>query len=126
MKSIDWRQVNWLSIIFHVVYVWIFGLAFAFFGRVFGLDGSGDFIPALTVAVALATVFASYRMATRAGQQPILHGLLVGLLAAVIGLVLNFLTTELSVVEIAGFMMQVLGGLIGGRMAQRVLQGNPS
>lgn len=123
MKSSAWRQINWLSVIIHAVYVWIFGMGLAFFARLFGLDQARDFLPALTVAVALAVVVASYRIASRVGQQPLLHGLLVGLLVGAIGLVLNALTIGLTVMEVAGFMMQALGGLLGGRMAQRTLQG---
>lgn len=124
MGSVDWRQVNWLGVIVHGAYVWIFGLAVAYFGRLLGLDASREFVPALTVAVALATVFAAYRLATRSGGQPLLHGFLVGLLVAGTGLVLTLLTTNTGVSEVAGFLMQLLGGLLGGRMAQRVQQGS--
>lgn len=123
MKSISWSQINWGSIVVNVVYVWMLGLGFAFLGRVFRFDESRDFVPLLTLAVALATVWVSYRVATRAGAQPILHGLLVGVLVGVTGLVLNFLTVTMTVVEIAGFLMQVLGGFMGGRMAQRQITG---
>jgi hypothetical protein len=107
----------------NVIYVWMLGLGFAFLGRVLRFDESREFVPLLTLVVALATVWVSYRVATRAGDQPIVHGLLVGLLVGIIGLVLNFLTISMTVVEIAGFLMQVLGGLMGGRMAQRQLTG---
>ncbi len=123
MGAVDWRQVNWLGVIAHGAYVWVFGLALAYFGRLFGLQASRDFVPALTVAVALATVFAAYRLATRSDGQPILHGFLVGLVVAGTGLVLTMLTATVSVTELAGFLMQLLGGLLGGRMAQRVQQG---
>lgn len=123
MGAVDWRQVNWLGVIAHGAYVWVFGLALAYFGRLFGLQASRDFVPTLTVAVALATVFAAYRLATRSDGQPILHGFLVGLVVAGTGLVLTMLTATVSVTELAGFLMQLLGGLLGGRMAQRVQQG---
>lgn len=123
MKSINWSQINWGAIVVNVIYVWILGLAFAFLGRAMRFDESREFVPLLTLVVALATVWVSYRVATRAGDQPIVHGLLVGLLVGVVGLVLNFLTISVTVVEIAGFLMQVLGGLMGGRMAQRQMTG---
>ena len=123
MKSIDWRQIHWVAVVLNVIYVWVLGLAFAFLGRALRFDQTRDFVPLLTLVVALATVWVSYRVAIRAGEQPLIHGLLVGLLVAVVGLVLNFLTVSITVVEIAGFLMQVLGGLMGGRMAQRQLTG---
>ena len=119
MKSIDWRQIQWVSVVLNVLYVWMLGLAFAFLGRALRFDQSRDFVPLLTLVVALATVWVSHRVAIRAGEQPLLHGLLVGILVGLFGLVLSFLTVNISVVEIAGFLMQVLGGLLGGRMAQR-------
>lgn len=123
MGFVEWRQVNWLGVIAHGAYVWVFGLAVAYFGRLLGLDASREFVPVLTVAVALATVFAAYRLAMRSAGQPILYGFLVGLLVAGTGLVLSLLTATVAVTEIAGFLMQLLGGLLGGRMAQRVQQG---
>ena len=119
MKTIDWRRIHWVSVILNVFYVWMLGLAFAFLGRALRFDQTRDFVPIVTLVVALATVWVSHRVAIRAGEQPLLHGLLVGLLVALVGLVLNFLTVNLTVVEFAGFLMQVLGGLLGGRMAQR-------
>jgi hypothetical protein len=124
MRSVDWRQVNWLGVIVHGAYVWVFGLALAYFGRLLGLDTSREFVPLLTVAVALATVFAAYRLAMRTGDQPLMHGFLVGLLVAGTGLILTLLTASAGVPEIAGFLMQLLGGLLGGRMAQQVQQGS--
>ena len=124
MKSIDWRQIHWVAVVLNVIYVWVLGLAFAFLGRVLRFDNGRDFVPLLTLVVALATVWVSYRVAMRAGYQPLIHGLLVGLLVAVIGLMLNFLTVAVTVTEIAGFLMQILGGLMGGRMAQRQLTGD--
>jgi hypothetical protein len=59
----------------------------------------------------------------RAGDEPLIHGLLIGLLVALANLLLNYLTVGLGVPEIAGFLLQVLAGLIGGRMAQRTLEG---
>jgi putative membrane protein (TIGR04086 family) len=123
MKSINWSQINWGSVVVNVIYVWVLGLGFAFLGRVLRFDESRDFVPLLTLVVALATVWVSYRVATRAGQQPLVHGLLVGLLVGMLGLVLNVLTVTIGVVEIAGFLMQVLAGAMGGRMAQRRLNG---
>ena len=123
MKSIDWRRIQWVSVVLNVFYVWMLGLAFAFLGRALRFDQTRDFVPILTLVVALATVWVSHRVAIRAGEQPLLHGLLVGLLVGVVGLILNFLTVNLTVVEFAGFLMQVLGGLLGGRMAQRQMIG---
>jgi membrane protein implicated in regulation of membrane protease activity len=122
MKSVDWRQINWQSVILHAVYVWLLGVAIAFFGTVLRLADSPNFASTLTILVALAVVWASYRVATRAGQQPLVHGLLVGLLVGLSGLLLNLFSAGLGVVEIGGFLMEVLGGLLGGRMAQRVLE----
>jgi hypothetical protein len=122
MKSVDWRQINWQSVVLHALYVWLLGIAVAFFGTVLRLADSPNFVSTLTILVALAVVWASYRVATRAGRQPLLHGLLVGLLVGLSGLLLNLFSAGLGVVEIGGFLMQVLGGLLGGRMAQRVLE----
>ena len=121
MNSIDWRRIHWVSVILNVLYVWMLGLAFAFLGRALRFDQTRDFVPILTLVVALATVWVSHRVAIRAGEQPLLHGLLVGLLVGLVGLALSFLTVNIGVVEIVGFLMQVLGGLLGGRMAQRQL-----
>ena len=121
MNSIDWRRIHWVSVILNVLYVWMLGLAFAFLGRALRFDQTRDFVPILTLVVALATVWVSHRVAIRAGEQPLLHGLLVGLLVGLVGLFLSFLTINIGVVEIVGFLMQVLGGFLGGRMAQRQL-----
>ena len=121
MKSIDWRRIHWVSVVLNVLYVWMLGLAFAFLGRALRFDQTRDFVPILTLVVALATVWVSHRVAIRAGEQPLLHGLLVGLLVGLVGLALSFLTVNIGVVEIVGFLMQVLGGFLGGRMAQRQL-----
>ncbi len=121
MNSIDWRRIHWVSVILNVLYVWMLGLAFAFLGRALRFDQTRDFVPILTLVVALATVWVSHRVAIRAGEQPLLHGLLVGLLVGLVGLALSFLTVNIGVVEIVGFLMQVLGGFLGGRMAQRQL-----
>ena len=123
MNSIDWRRIHWVSVILNVLYVWMLGLAFAFLGRALRFDQTRDFVPILTLVVALATVWVSHRVAIRAGEQPLLHGLLVGLLVGLVGLALSFLTVNIGVVEIVGFLMQVLGGLLGGRMAPRQLSG---
>ena len=121
MNSINWRRIQWVSVVLNVFYVWMLGLAFAFLGRALRFDQTRDFVPILTLVVALATVWVSHRVAIRAGEQPLLHGLLVGLLVGLVGLALSFLTVNIGVVEIVGFLMQVLGGLLGGRMAQRQL-----
>ena len=121
MKSIDWRRIHWVSVVLNVLYVWMLGLAFAFLGRALRFDQTRDFVPILTLVVALATVWVSHRVAIRAGEQPLLHGLVVGLLVGLVGLALSFLTVTIGVVEIVGFLMQVLGGFLGGRMAQRQL-----
>lgn len=125
MRSIDWRQINWPSIVLNSIYVMVLGIGVAFLGRVFGLAGARDFDPAFTLLIGLITIWVSYRVATRAGHEPLVHGLLVGLLVALTNLALNYLTVGLGVPEIAGFLLQVLGGLLGGRMAQRVLEAPP-
>ena len=122
MSSIDRRRINWPSVLLHALYVWVIGIAATFLGSVFGFSQSQDFFPVITLIVALATIWAGYRVATRAGHQPILHGFLVGLLVALAGLILNLFSIGLGVLELAGFLLQLLGGLLGGRMAQRVLQ----
>ncbi len=63
----------------------------------------------------------AYRVALRAGRQPLLHGLLLGLMVGAASLLLNLLTNPISVVEGAAFLLQLLGGLLGGRSAQRAL-----
>lgn len=123
MRSIDWRQINWPAVVLNAVYVLVLGLALAFFAQIFGLAAWREFNPAFTLTIALIVVWVSYRVGTRAGHEPLVHGLLIGLLVALANLVLNYLTVGLGVPEVAGFLMQVLAGLIGGRMAQRILEG---
>jgi hypothetical protein len=120
MRSIDWRQINWPAVVINAVYVLVLGIAVAFFAQVFGLAGWSEFNAAFTLIIALIVVWVSFRVATRARSEPLVHGLLIGLLVALANLLLNYLTIGLGVPEIAGFLLQVLGGLIGGRMAQRV------
>lgn len=122
MKSVDWRRVNWSSVILYAFYVWILGLAVAFLGFQFGLGQSRDFTPLLMLLVALATFWAANRAAVKAGQQPILHGFLIGLIVGLAGLLLALVTTGLSVTEVAACLLQILGGLLGGRAAQRMLE----
>lgn len=122
MRSMDLRQVRWSSVILHAAYVLALWLAMAYFGSLFGITQSQDFVPALILLVAMAVILTGYRVALRAGQQPVLHGFLVGLLVAGSGLVLSLFSSGLTVTEVAGFFLQLLGGLLGGRMAQRVLQ----
>ncbi len=123
MRSIDWRQINWPSVVLNAIYVMVLSLAVAFFAQVFGLSRWREFNAAFTLVIGLLVVWVSYRVAIRAGGEPLLHGLLVGLLVALANLLLNYLTLGLGVPEFAGFLLQVLGGLLGGRMAQRVLEG---
>ncbi len=124
MRSIDWGQINWPAVALNSIYVLALALAVAFFAQIFGLAQWGEFNAALTLAIALIVVWVSFRVATRAGREPLIHGLLIGLLVALAILLLNYLTIGLDVPEIAGFLMQVLGGLLGGRMAQRTLEGS--
>ena len=123
MRSIDWRQINWPSVALNAMYVMALGLAVAFFAQIFGLAQWREFNAAFTLVIALIVVWVSFRVATRAGSEPLMHGLLIGLLVALAILLLNYLTVGLGVPEIAGFLMQVLGGLFGGRMAQRTMEG---
>ena len=120
------RDLNWLGLVLNTVYVWALGLAFAFFGRLFGLDDIDIFAPLLTILVALVTMWTAHRVAVRAGQHPLLHGLILGLMVAITGFILSLLTTPIAASELAAFLLQVLGGLIGGRTAQRVLTGTAS
>ena len=115
------RDLNWPGLVLNTVYVWALGLAFAFFGRLFGLDQIDIFAPLLMILVALVTMWTAHRVAVRAGRHPLLHGLVLGLMVAVVGFVLSVLTTPISASELAAFLLQVLGGLIGGRTAQRVM-----
>ena len=121
MQSGALRDLNWPGLVLNTVYVWVLGLAFAFFGRLFGLDQIDIFAPLLMIVVALIAMWTAHRVAVRAGRQPMLHGLILGLMVAVTGFVLSVLTTPISASEIAAFLLQVLGGLMGGRTAQRVL-----
>ena len=123
MRSIDWGQINWPAVALNSIYVLALAVAAAFFAQVFGLAQWSEFHAALTLTIALIVVWVSFRVAMRAGSEPLMHGLLIGLVVGVTILVLNYLTIGLNVPEIAGFLMQVLGGLIGGRMAQRTLEG---
>jgi hypothetical protein len=123
MRSIDWRQINWPSVALNAMYVMALALAVAFFAQVLGLAQWSEFNAALTLIIGLIIVWVSFRVAMRAGREPLIHGLLVGLLVALANLLLNYLTIGLGVPEIAGFLMQILAGLIGGRMAQRTLEG---
>ena len=114
-------DLNWPGLLLNTVYVWALGLAFAFFGRLFGLDDIDIFAPLLTIVVALVTMWTAHRVAMRAGRHPLWHGLILGLMVAITGFVLSVLTTPISASELAAFLLQVLGGLIGGRTAQRVM-----
>ncbi len=125
MFSIDWRQINWPAVVLNAMYVMALALGMAFMAQIFGLAQWREFDAAMTVAIALIIVWVSFRVATRAGKEPLVHGLLIGLLVAVANLLLNYLTAGLSVSVAAGFLLQVLGGLMGGRMAQRTLEGPP-
>ena len=122
MSSTDWRQINWLAIVINAVYVLVLGLIVAFIGRALGMADAPEFNALFTVVVGLITVWVGYRLASRVQVQPVLHGFLIGLLVGVTNLVLNYLTLGLSTREIAGFMLQVLAGTLGGRMAQRAAQ----
>ena len=115
------RDLNWPGLVLNTVYVWALGLAFAFFGRLFGLDQIDIFAPLLMILVALVTMWTAHRVAMRAGRHPLLHGLVLGLMVAITGFVLSVLTTPITASELAAFLLQVLGGLIGGRTAQRVM-----
>lgn len=121
MKAVHWRQINWFSVFLYAVYIWILGMAVAFIGYQLGLGQSRDFTPALMLLVALATFWASHRVALKAGQQPLVHGLLLGLFVGLAGLVLALVTTGVGVTEVAACLLQILGGLLGGRVAQRML-----
>lgn len=121
MLSSTLREINWPSLVLNTVYVLALGLALAFFGRLLGLEQIGEFVPLLSIAVALITMWIAYRVALRAGRQPLLHGLLLGLMVGAASLLLNLLTNPISVVEGAAFLLQLLGGLLGGRSAQRAL-----
>ena len=74
-----------------------------------------------TIIVALVTMWVGYRVALRAGRRPTLHGLVLGLMVAISGLVFSYLTAPISSVDLAAFFLLLLGGTIGGRSAQRVL-----
>lgn len=125
MKSGALRDLNWPGLVLNTVYVWALGLAFAFFGRLFGLDQIDIFAPLLTIIVALVTMWVGYRVALRAGRRPMLHGLVLGFMVAATGFALNALTDPVSSVDLATFLLLVLGGTIGGRSAQRVLTRTP-
>lgn len=125
MFSIDWRQINWPAVALNAMYVMALALGVAFMAQIFGLAQWREFDAAMTVIIALIVVWVSFRVATRAGKEPLAHGLLIGLLVAVANLLLNYLTAGLSVPVVAGFLLQVLAGLMGGRMAQRTLEGPP-
>ncbi len=125
MFSIDWRQINWPAVALNAMYVMALALGVAFMAQIFGLAQWREFDAAMTVIIALIVVWVSFRVATRAGKEPLVHGLLIGLLVAVANLLLNYLTAGLSVPVVAGFLLQVLGGLMGGRMAQRTLEEPP-
>lgn len=121
MQSGALRDLNWPGLVLNTVYVWALGLAFAFFGRLFGLDQIDIFAPLLLIIVALVTMWVAYRVALRAGRRPGLHGLALGLMVAISGLALTALTAPVSPVDLAAFLLLTLGGTIGGRSAQRVL-----
>lgn len=123
MNSVDWRQVSWSTVILYSLYVLVFGLALAFLGLLLGIAASPEFPPARTLLVAFALIMVSYRAGLKVERQPLLHGLLIGLLVGVIDFVFTAATTGVGVPEIAGLLLQLLGGLLGGRMAQRVLRG---
>lgn len=121
MQAVNWRQINWSSVFLYAGYVWVLGLGVAFIGYQLGLGQSRDFTPALMLLVALATFWASHHVALKAGQQPLVHGVLVGVFVGLAGLALALVTTGLGVTEVAAALLQILGGLLGGRVAQRML-----
>lgn len=120
-QRVDWRRIQWATVLLSALYVWVLGLAVAFIGFQTGLAQNRDFAPALMLLVALAAFWIGSRAALRAGQQPLLHGLLVGLLVGLGGLVLSVATTGFGVPELAAALLQTLGGLLGGRVAQRMI-----
>lgn len=122
MRAIDWRQINWLAVVVNSIYVLVLGVAVAFFARVFNLDQWSRFEAAFTLVLAFIVLWVSYRVATRARSEPLMHGLLIGLLVGLTNMLLNYLTLGLAPPEVAGSLMQVLAGLLGGRMAQKVME----
>ncbi len=123
MRPVDWGQINWPAVALNSIYVLALALAVAFFSQVFGLSQWSEFNAALTLTIAFIVVWVSFRVAMRAGSQPLMHGLLIGLAVALAIFALNYLTWGIGVPEIAGFLIQLLGGMLGGRMAQRTLEG---
>lgn len=126
MPSVNWRQIAWQSSILHVLYVWVVGLAAVFVISVLRLESSDLFARVPVLITALATIWAAHRVALRAGKQPMVHGLLVGFLVGLIGLILAFTTTGLSAFDFFVFLLYGVGGFLGGRMAQRMLQSGGS
>lgn len=123
MRAVDWSEINWAQVALNWMYVLVMALALAFIGRLGGLETWNQFNAAFTLALALLVMWISFRLARRVGHQPMAHGLLLGVLVALSTLVLNYLTIGLGLPELAGFLMQIVAGFMGGRMALRAQEG---
>ncbi|MFZ2488077.1 MAG: hypothetical protein WAZ19_08125 [Anaerolineae bacterium] len=124
MRAVDWSEINWAQVALNWMYALVMALALAFVGRLAGLENWSQFNAAFTLALALLVMMISFRLALRVGREPVAHGLLLGGLVGLSTLVLNYLTIGLGLPELAGFLMQIVAGFMGGRMASRARGGN--
>lgn len=121
MASVNLRQIAWWPVIRHALYVWIIGLAALFVIGLLDVDPLSSWARLPLLLVGLATIWAGSRVALRGHQQPLLHGFLLGLLVGLLSLILSLTAAGLTRVDLPAFLLDLLGGLLGGRVAQRML-----
>lgn len=123
MRPIDWSKINLPAIALNWMAIMVMGLAFAFLAQLIGVETWSEFNAMFTLVMAFLVFAMSYRLAMRMRVEPLAHGVLLGLLVALANLVLSYLTIGMGIREIAAFLMHILAGALGGRMAFRVLEG---
>ena len=123
MRSINWSKINLPAVAMNWMIIMVLGLAFAFLAQLLRVETWNEFNAMFTLFMAFLVFGMSYRLAMRQRTEPVAHGLLLGLLVALANLVLSYLTIGLGIREIAAFLMHILAGALGGRMAFRVIEG---
>ncbi|MER2599518.1 MAG: hypothetical protein ABTQ73_08360 [Caldilineales bacterium] len=123
MKPVNWSKLNLAAVALNWMTIMVLGLAFAFLAQLLRVETWNEFNAMFTLFMAFLVFGMSYRLGMRERVQPMAHGLLLGLLVALANLVLSYLTIGLGIREVAAFLMHILAGALGGRMAFRVMEG---